>query len=87
MRELDRPGTPYSIQETRNQLRLEAGTTPEENAMKKTVKKMTLHRETLRWLTGGISSSLAKNNDVSVPSCIDGCPSMLCETILPTGGA
>lgn len=55
--------------------------------MKKTVKKMNLHRETLRWLTGGIPSGLTPNNDVSVPSCIDGCPSMLCQTILPTGGA
>ena len=49
--------------------------------MKKTVKKMNLHRETLRGLTGGLKSG----ENVSVPSCIDGCPSAMCPTTLEPG--
>jgi hypothetical protein len=49
--------------------------------MKKTVKKMNLHRETLRWLTGGAGPGVINSGDgVSVPSCIDGCPSAMCPT-------
>jgi hypothetical protein len=52
--------------------------------MKKTIRKMNLSRETLRWLTGGLSTSIpiqnTKPNQVSVPSCIDGCPSAMCPT-------
>lgn len=50
--------------------------------MKKTInKKMSLHRETLRGLTGGLKTGVLGEN-VSVPSCIDGCPSAMCPTTL-----
>jgi hypothetical protein len=49
--------------------------------MKKTIRKMELHRETLRWLTGGVADvHPGLNPGVSVPSCIDGCPSAMCPT-------
>jgi hypothetical protein len=52
--------------------------------MKKTIRKMNLNRETLRSLTGGLSTSIpiqnTKTNPVTVPSCIDGCPSAMCPT-------
>lgn len=53
--------------------------------MKKTVKKMNLHRETLRWLTGGVlaenrGGGINPGDGISVPSCIDGCPSAMCPT-------
>jgi hypothetical protein len=55
--------------------------------MKKTVRKLNLHRETLRWLTGGVvpatpGEGIDPGNGVSVPSCIDGCPSAMCPTTL-----
>jgi hypothetical protein len=53
--------------------------------MKKTVKKMNLHRETLRWLTGGayINQTGQTGTGVSVPSCVDGCPSamVMCTSV------
>jgi hypothetical protein len=54
--------------------------------MKKTVKKMNLHRETLRWLTGGAfvnQTGDPGNGGVTVPSCVDGCASALvmCQTL------
>jgi hypothetical protein len=49
--------------------------------MKKTIKKMSLHRETLCGLTGGLKTGVLGEN-VSVPSCIDGCPSAMCPTTL-----
>jgi hypothetical protein len=54
--------------------------------MKKTVRKLNLHRETLRWLTGGVvpvtnPGEDIPDNGVSVPSCIDGCPSAMCTTV------
>jgi hypothetical protein len=50
--------------------------------MKKTVKKMNLHRETLRWLTGGvyINNQTTTGGGVTIPSCVDGCPSAMCPT-------
>jgi len=55
--------------------------------MKKTARKLNLHRETLRWLTGGVlpethGEGINPGNGVSVPSCIDGCPSAMCPTTL-----
>jgi hypothetical protein len=55
--------------------------------MKKTVKKLNLHRETLRWLTGGVVSATNPGTGVSVPSCIDGCPSAMCPTLTGEGNA
>jgi len=52
--------------------------------MKKTIKKMTLQRETLRGLTGGARTG-ATGENISVPSCIDGCPSAMCPTTLEPG--
>ena len=59
--------------------------------MKKTVRKMNLHRETLRWLTGGAfpnqtyqtTGQTGTGGGVTVPSCVDGCPSALvmCQTL------
>ena len=53
--------------------------------MKKTVKKMNLHRETLRWLTGGAyvnqTEQTGTGGGVTVPSCVDGCPSTMCTTV------
>jgi hypothetical protein len=52
--------------------------------MKKTIRKMNLTRETLRSLTGGLSTGIpiqnTYTNPVSVPSCVDGCPSAMCPT-------
>ncbi len=52
--------------------------------MKKTVKKMNLHRETLRWLTGGVyvnqTGQTGTGGGVTIPSCVDGCPSVMCPT-------
>jgi hypothetical protein len=56
-------------------------TTDEEDAMKKTVKKLNLHRETLRGLTGGVYINQTQGT-VTVPSCVDGCPSVMCPTTL-----
>lgn len=51
--------------------------------MKKTVKKMNLHRETLRSLTGGVlSGTVVQGPKVTVPSCVDGCPSVMCPPTL-----
>lgn len=51
--------------------------------MKKTVQKMILHRETLRWLTGGAFSNqtiqTGTGGGVTIPSCVDGCPSALVQ--------
>ncbi len=52
--------------------------------MKKTIRKMNLTRETLRSLTGGVFISTVNQttntNPVTVPSCVDGCPSAMCPT-------
>jgi hypothetical protein len=49
--------------------------------MKKTVKKMSLHRETLHGLTGeplpNQAGQLVVGGGVSVPSCVDGCASVM----------
>jgi hypothetical protein len=55
--------------------------------MKKTVRKLNLHRETLRWLTGGIVSAIYPGGGVTVPSCVDGCPSAMCTTVTREGNA
>jgi hypothetical protein len=51
--------------------------------MKKTIRKMNLSRETLCGLTGGLSTGATpiqntKTNPVTLPSCVDGCPSAMC---------
>ncbi|HEX4494960.1 MAG TPA: hypothetical protein VIE43_04760 [Thermoanaerobaculia bacterium] len=57
--------------------------------MKKTIHRMNLSRETLRCLTGGVVATgtpiqTTKTNPVTIPSCIDGCPSAMCPpTIAP----
>ena len=53
--------------------------------MKKAIRKLDLHRETLRWLTGGVAPGIPgevtnPGDGISVPSCIDGCPSAMCPT-------
>lgn len=57
--------------------------------MKKTIRRMNLSRETLRCLTGGLVTGIpiqaTKTNPVSIPSCIDGCPSAMCPTTLEPG--
>jgi hypothetical protein len=60
--------------------------------MKKTkLRKLSLHRETLRQLVSGDLADArgadSGENWCSVPSCIDGCPSAMCTGgIAPNGG-
>jgi hypothetical protein len=57
--------------------------------MKKTqVRKLQLNRETLRRLKSE-DFAVIYGGDTdwqTVPSCIDGCPSAMCTSIVPTGG-
>lgn len=64
----------------------------QEEAMKKArIRKLDLHRETLRRLISddltGVRGGRDSGEDwCSVPSCIDGCPSAMCPpSILPEG--
>jgi hypothetical protein len=58
--------------------------------MKKTQgRKLQLNRETLRRLKSedfAVIQGGGETNWQSVPSCIDGCPSAMCTSILPNNG-